>query len=103
MPTFANVNLSTHYGSYNLKKRITRIIMENILQCKYQEKKKIKEEILLLDKKLRLCLNMVIKHDLLHQINITVKVRLKVIGKRHTKKLKKFYNRHDKTESQEPK
>ena len=75
--------------------------MENKLHCKYQEKKKVKEEISLLNKKLRLCLNMVINHNLLHQINITVKVRLKVI--RHTKKLKKFYNRHDKTESQEPK
>ena len=77
--------------------------MDKKLKCKYEEKKKIKEEILLLDKTLRLCLNMVINHNLLHQINITVKVRLKLIGKRHTKKLKKFYNRHDKTESQEPK
>ena len=41
--TFANVNLSTRYGSYKLKKRIARIIMENELQYKHKEKKKRKE------------------------------------------------------------
>ena len=62
IPTFANVNLSTQYGSYKLKKRIARIIMENELQCKHTEKKKVRKEILQLDKKLRLCLNIVIYH-----------------------------------------
>ena len=38
--TFANVNLSTQYGSCKVKKRIARIIMENELQCKHEEKKK---------------------------------------------------------------
>ena len=76
--TFANVNLSSHYGSYKLKKHIARIITENKLQCKHQEKKKLKQEIVQLDKKLTLCLNMVIYHNLLHQTNIAVKTRLKV-------------------------
>ena len=39
IPTFANVNLSTQYGSYKLKKRIARIITENELQCKHTGKK----------------------------------------------------------------
>ena len=43
IPTFANVNLSTQYGSYKLKKCIARIIMENELQYKHKEKKKRKE------------------------------------------------------------
>ena len=66
IPIFANANLSTRYGSYKLKKRIARIIMENELQCKHTEKKEIKKEILQLDKKLRFCLNIVIYHTLLH-------------------------------------
>ena len=61
-PTFANVNLSTQYCSYKLKKLIARIILENELQCKHTEKKKVRKEILQLDKKLRLCLNIVIYH-----------------------------------------
>ena len=62
IPTFGNVNLSTQYGSYKLKKRIARIIIDNELQCKHTEKKKVRKEILQLDKKLRLCLNIVIYH-----------------------------------------
>ena len=103
IPTFANVNLSTQYGSYKLKKRIARIIMENELQCKHTEKKKVRKEILQLDKKLRLCLNIVIYHTLLYQINITLKSRLKALSKRHAKKLPKMNNRQNKTERQEPK
>ena len=103
IPTFGNVNLSTQYGSYKLKKRIARIIMENELQCKHTEKKKVRKEILQLDKKLRLSLNIVIYHTLLHQISIAAKSRLKAIGKRHAKKLTKFNNRQNKTECQEPK
>ena len=39
IPTFGNVNLSTQYGSYKLKKRIARIIIENKLQRKHTETK----------------------------------------------------------------
>ena len=60
IPTFANVNLATQCGSYKLKKHIARIIMENELQFKHKEKKNIYQEILQLDKKPRLCLNIVI-------------------------------------------
>ena len=60
IPTFANVNLSTQCGSYKLKKHIARIIMENELQFKHKEKKNVYQEILQLDKKPRLCLNIVI-------------------------------------------
>ena len=78
--------------------------MENELQqCKHQENKKLKKEILQLDKKLRLRLSIVTYHTLLHQINIAVKSRLKTINKRHAKKLANFYNRRNKTERQEPK
>ena len=97
IPTFANVNLSTQYGSYKLKKRIARI-MENELQCEHMEKKKVRKEILQIDKKLRLCLNIIIYHTLLHPISIAAKSRLKAISKRHAKKLTKFSNRQNKTE-----
>ena len=103
IPTIANINISTQYGSYKLKKHIARIIMENQLQFKHTGKRKVKTEMLQLDKKLRLCLNIVVYHTSLHQINIVVKSRLKAIGKRHAKKLAKFNNRQNKTERQEPK
>ena len=67
--------------------------MENKLQYKHTEKKKIKKEILQLDKKLRFCLNIVTYHTLLHQIYIAVKSRLKAISKRNAEKLTKFRNR----------
>ena len=76
IPTIASINISTQYGSYKLKKHITRIIMENELQCKHKGKRKVKTEMLQLDKKLRLCLNIVVCHTSLLQINIVVKSRL---------------------------
>ena len=103
IPTFANVNLSTQYGACKLKKGIPRIIMENVSQCKHTEKKKVRKEILELDKKLWLSLSIVIYHTLLHQINIAVKSRLKAISKRHAKKLTMFNNRQNKAECQDPK
>ena len=103
IPTFADVNLSTQYGACKLKKGIPRIIMENVSQCKHTEKKKVRKEILELDKKLWLCLSIVIYHTLLHQINIAVKSRLKAISKRHAKKLTMFNNRQNKAECQDPK
>ena len=45
--------------------------MENELLCEHKENKKLNKEILQLDKRLRLSLNMVIYHILLHQISIT--------------------------------
>ena len=45
IPTFANVNLSTQYGSYKLKNYIARIIMESELLCKHKEKNKVKTNI----------------------------------------------------------
>ena len=77
--------------------------MENKILCKRKEKKKVKEEILQLDKKLRLCLNIVIYHTLLHQINIVLKSKLKAVSKRDTKNLAKFNSTQNKTERQEPK
>ena len=102
IPAFVNINLSTQYGSYKLKKQIAKIIMENELQCKHQEKEKLKKEILQLHRKLGLCLNMVIYHTLLHQINIAVTSTLKAISKRNPEKLTKSYYRQNKPERQEP-
>ena len=50
--------------------------MENELQCKHKGKKNVKTEMLQLDKKLRLCLNIVVCHTSLLQIIIVVKGRL---------------------------
>ena len=45
--------------------------MENELLCEHKENEKLNKEILQLDKRLRLSLNMVIYYILLHQISIT--------------------------------
>ena len=59
--------------------------------------------ILQLDKILGLCLNIIIYHTLLYQINIVDRSRLEAISKRHAKTLTKFYSRQDKAENLEPK
>ena len=45
LPTFAKVGLSNKTASFKLKQRIGRIIMENEMQKKHLEKKKVREEI----------------------------------------------------------
>ena len=67
------------------------------------QEKKVKKEILQLDKRLRLCLNIVIYHTLLYQINITLKSILKALSEQRLPKLPKINNRQNKTERQGPK
>ena len=43
--TFAKLNLSIKAGSYKLKRRITRIVMESEMQLKHREKEKLRQDI----------------------------------------------------------
>ena len=45
IPTFANVRLSIKHQNLKLKKRISRIVMENELQAKHHEKRNLKKDI----------------------------------------------------------
>ena len=99
IPTFANVRLSLKHGSAKLKKRIIRIIMESEMQVKYQERKKLKQEIKALSTKLTIALPALVYATLLHQINVAVKSRIKSIAKRHEKKLSKFRKHQQKSDT----
>ena len=98
IPTFANVRLSVKHGSAKLKKRISRIIMESEMQDKHHKKKKLKQEIKALSTQLKIALPMLVDTTLLHQINIAVKSRIKLIAKHHEKKLSKFRKRQQKSD-----
>ena len=90
--TFANVRLSVKHGSAKLKKRTSRIIMESEMQVKYQENKKLKQEIKALNTQLKIVLPTLVYTTLLHRINVAVKRRIKSIAKRHERKLSKLEN-----------
>ena len=72
IPTFVKVNLSIKAGSYKLKKRIARIVMESEMQAKHREKKTLQKDIRPLNI-LKTSLNLIIYNTLIHQINIAIK------------------------------
>ena len=96
--TFANVRLSVKHGSAKLKKRTSRIIMESKMQVKYQENKKLKQEIKALNTQLKIVLPTLVYTTLLHRINVAVKRRIKSIAKRHERKLSKFRKHQHKSD-----
>ena len=57
MPTFPKVNLSIKAGSYKLKSRIARNVMESEMQSKHREKKKLRQDIRSLNIQLKTSLN----------------------------------------------
>ena len=64
-----------------------RIVMEDKLQCKQNEKKKLRKDITAVSIQLKFCINVLIYSVLLHKINIAVWSRLNVISKTHDKTL----------------
>ena len=85
--TFAKVNVSTRNGTYKLKRKIARLVMETELQNKHREKRKLRKNIRSINVLLSTSLSVIVYNALLHQINIAVKSRIKVIKLRHGKKL----------------
>ena len=45
IPTFAKVNVSIRKGTYKLKRKIARLVMETELQNKHREKRKLRKKI----------------------------------------------------------
>ena len=66
--------------------------MESEMQVKYQENKKLKQEIKALNTQLKIVLPTLVYTTLLHRINVAVKRRIKSIAKRHERKLSKLEN-----------
>ena len=96
--TFANVRLSVKHGSAKLKKQIRRIIMENKMEVKHQENKKLKQEIKALSTHLKIALPTLVYTTLLNRINVAVKSRIKSTAKRHERKLSKFRKHQQKSD-----
>ena len=87
IPLFAKVNVSIQNDTYKLKRKIARLVMETVLQNKHREKRKLRKDIRSINMLLSTSLLMIVYNVLLHQINIAVKSRIKVIKLRHGRKL----------------
>ena len=87
VPTFAKVNLSVKSGSYKLKCKISKLIMQTELDNKHHEKRKLRKEIRSTGMKLKSTLGLILFNSLLHQLNIAIKSRQKSVIYSHQKKL----------------
>ena len=87
IPTFAKVNLSIKNANRKLKLRKARIVMESEMENKHHGKKKLKKDIVLISNQLKIGLVVLLYNALLHQVNIAVRSRCKVISIRHQKKI----------------
>ena len=68
------------------------------MQVKYQENKKLKQEIKALSTQLNIVLPTLVYTTLLHRINVAVKRRIKSIAKHHERKLSKFRKHQHKSD-----
>ena len=86
IPSFAKVNLSIRNGTDKVKRKIARLMMETELKNKHREKRKLRKDIRGINGLLSTSLSVIVYNALFHQINITVKSRIKVIKLRYGKK-----------------
>ena len=63
------------------------MVMESEMENKHHEKKKLKKDIVLISNQLKTGLRVLLYNALLHQVNIAVGSRYKVISIRHQKKI----------------
>ena len=87
MCQFAKVNVSIRNGTCKLKRKIAHLVMVTELQNKHREKRKLRKDIWSINVLLSTSLSVIVYNALLHQINIAVKSRIKVIKLRHGRKL----------------
>ena len=59
LPKFVKFRLSNKYVNIKLNQRIGRVIMENELERKYQEKRKLRKEIISISMQLKSSLTLV--------------------------------------------
>ena len=70
VPTSANAKLAIRHGNKKLKTEIS-LIMESELQNKYEEKKKIRKQMMM----------MILYNSVIHRVDLAHKSKLKVINK----------------------
>ena len=87
IPTFANIRLATNGNNVKLKHRIALIILEDELQHKHRQKKRLKSEIKKISIQPKISLNFLVYSALLHKINTAAKFRSTAISFKHKKKL----------------
>ena len=78
---FAKVIVSTRNGICKLKWRIARLVMETELQNEDRQKRNLWKDIRSINVFLSTSLSVIVYNALLHQANIAVKSRIKVIKK----------------------
>ena len=78
---FAKVNVSTRNGICKLKWRIARLVMETELQNEDRQKRNLWKDIRSINVFLSTSLSVIVYNALLHQANIAVKSRIKIIKK----------------------
>ena len=66
IPTFAKVNVSIRNGTYKLKRKIARLVMETELQNKHREKCKLRKDIGGINVLLSTSLSVIVYNALLH-------------------------------------
>ena len=87
VPRFAKINLYIKSGSYKLKFKISKLIMQTKLDNKHHEKRKMREERRSVGIRLRSTLGLICFNTLLYQLNIAIKSRQKSVIYRHQEKL----------------
>ena len=80
-----SLNVSIRNSKYKLKGKIARLVMETGQQNKHEKKRKLRKNIRSIKVLLSTSLSVIVYNALLHQINIAVKSRIKVIKLRHGK------------------
>ena len=83
--TFANIRLATSGNNIKLKRRLARIILEDELQHKYRQKKKVNSDIKTISIQLKLSLSLLAYNPSLQKINVAVKSRSNAISFKHKK------------------
>ena len=71
VPTSANAKLAIRHGNKKLKTEKSPLIMESELQNKYEEKKKIRKQMMM----------MILYNSVIHRVDLAHKSKLKVINK----------------------
>ena len=83
---FAIIRLATSGNNIKLKRRLARIILEDELQHKYRQKKRLNSDIKMISIQLKLSLSLLVYNPLLQKINVAVKSRSNAISFKHDKK-----------------
>ena len=84
---FSNIRLANNGNNMKLKHSIARIILEDELQHKHQQKKRLQNEIKKIRIQLKLSLSLLVYSALLYKINNVVKSRSVATSFKHNKKL----------------